>query len=149
MWEIKLQYGAKICIMNKKLLKYIDYIVKEIEPPYFKNIVELYDVLEYKNHIIKKIIKEAMVIQRNIVYDIEGRVLYNENKNIYTPDITWERYQYDSQGNRIYYGDSSGFWYKKVFDEEGNEIYFENSAGLVEIIEDEKNLLLSYIISIL
>ena len=38
----------------------------------------------------------------------------------------------DKQGNRIYFEDSKGFWYKRQFDEKGKEIYFEDSDGYWE-----------------
>ena len=34
---------------------------------------------------------------------------------------------HDKNGNKIYYEESDGYWYKNQFDVNGNEIYFENS----------------------
>ena len=35
--------------------------------------------------------------------------------------------EFDSNGNVIYFEDSTGFWVKKEFDSKGKEIYYENS----------------------
>jgi len=40
--------------------------------------------------------------------------------------------EFDSNGNVIYFEDSTGFWVKKEFDSNGNQIYYENSDGRVE-----------------
>ena len=37
----------------------------------------------------------------------------------------------DSNGNRIYYENSDGYWIKKEYDSKGNEIYYENSDGVI------------------
>ena len=36
---------------------------------------------------------------------------------------------YDDKGNRIYYENSDGKWFKKEYDEKGDEIYYEDSDG--------------------
>lgn len=38
----------------------------------------------------------------------------------------------DKNGNRIYYEDSNGHWWKHVYNDKGNEIYCETSGGLIE-----------------
>ena len=35
----------------------------------------------------------------------------------------------DKNGNRIYWENSTGYWWKHEYDAHGREIYFENSAG--------------------
>jgi hypothetical protein len=40
-------------------------------------------------------------------------------------------YLYDSNGNLIYYENSSGYWWKREYDVNGNQIYFENSNGTI------------------
>ena len=62
----------------------------------------------------------------------EGGNIYNENGNkIYYEDYEgdWYRKEYDENGNKIYFEDSDGYWSKKEYDENGNEIYFEDSDG--------------------
>ena len=36
---------------------------------------------------------------------------------------------FDKNGNQVYFGDSTGFWYKQEFDSNGNLVYLENSNG--------------------
>jgi hypothetical protein len=38
----------------------------------------------------------------------------------------------DKNGNRIYWENSYGVWYKSEYDSNGNEIYCENSDGEIE-----------------
>ena len=38
---------------------------------------------------------------------------------------------FDKNGNKIYYEESDGYWYKKGFDSNNNEIYFESSTGYI------------------
>jgi hypothetical protein len=38
-------------------------------------------------------------------------------------------YLYDSNGNKIYYEDSDGYWEKREYDSKGNQIYYEDSDG--------------------
>ncbi len=37
----------------------------------------------------------------------------------------------DSNGNEIYWEDSSGYWEKREYDVNGNRIYWENSFGTI------------------
>jgi len=37
----------------------------------------------------------------------------------------------DKKGNDIYHEISSGFWCKREYDSQGNRIHFENSTGLI------------------
>jgi hypothetical protein len=38
-------------------------------------------------------------------------------------------YLYDTNGNRIYFENSDGYWVKQEFDSNNNQIYYENSNG--------------------
>ena len=38
----------------------------------------------------------------------------------------------DSNGNKIYYENSEGYWIKREFDSNGTEIYFEDSIGRIK-----------------
>jgi len=40
-------------------------------------------------------------------------------------------YLYDTNGNKIYFEDSNGYWVKQEFDANGNRIYYENSMGTI------------------
>ena len=37
----------------------------------------------------------------------------------------------DKNGKRIYFEDSGEFWEKREYDSEGNEIYYKNSNGII------------------
>ena len=39
---------------------------------------------------------------------------------------------YDSNGNKIYYEHSNGYWEKREYDSNGNKIYFEASNGIIQ-----------------
>ena len=68
---------------------------------------------------------------REPVYPIK---LYNSNGNqIYYEDSSgfgfWVKWEYDANGNRIYHENSYGYWTKYEYDSNGNRIYFEDSYG--------------------
>jgi hypothetical protein len=52
----------------------------------------------------------------------EGNKIYYENSDGY-----WAKMEYDSKGKEIYWEDSKGYWAKNEYDSEGKEIYYENS----------------------
>jgi hypothetical protein len=58
------------------------------------------------------------------LYDSNGNKIYYEGSNGY-----WCKYDYDSNGNLIYSEDSYGTWSKRDYDAGGNIIYYENSKG--------------------
>jgi hypothetical protein len=80
--------------MNAKYQRYIEYVVNDLEIPYFKNMKEVY--------------------------------------GLRPNDGFWQKWEYDNQGNKIYYGNSNGYWYKYEYDNQGNIIYYENSNGEIE-----------------
>ena len=120
--------------MNKKYERYIDYIVNELEPPYFINMKEMYGLRpnEYEL-VLSKIFKQPVSISgrsdyhnRN-VYGKKGKYIYFENIN-----GGWVKSEYDDQGNQIYSINSDGYWWKSEYDDQGNQIYYENSRGEIE-----------------
>src|SRR5690606_23619351 len=60
------------------------------------------------------------------IKDSNGNPIYYENSTGY-----WYKYEYDSNSNIIYYERSTGFWYKREYDSNGNIIYFEDSTGKI------------------
>lgn len=110
--------------MNK-YEKYINYIVNDIEPPYFKNMEEMYGLKpeEYK-FILSKVYGQPITINDTFIYDSSGNIIYLEYS-----DGFWVKHEYDVNDNEIYYEDSDGSWYKKEFDSNGNMLYFERSDG--------------------
>jgi len=95
--------------MNKKYERYIEYIVSDIEPPYFKNMREMYGLKdnEYKlvlSKLYDQDVKVDIIVANMYVYDRQRNTLYYEN------DITgnWIKYEYDANGNLIYSENSNG-----------------------------------------
>ena len=90
--------------MNKKYERYINYIVNDIEAPYFINMKDNYG-LKYNEYemVLSKVFNQSVTIKFNNVHNTNGK--------------------------RIYYENSSGDWSKSEYDTNGNEIYYENSNG--------------------
>jgi YD repeat-containing protein len=113
--------------MNKKYERYIDYIVNDIEAPYFDNMKEMYGLRpdEYEL-VLSKLFNQPVSITDS------GDYVYNNSngKNIYYEfNKYWEKYEYNSNGKLIYFKDSDGDWIKKEYDINGNLIYSETSDG--------------------
>ena len=116
--------------MNKKYERYIDYIVNDIKPPYFKNMRDQYGLSEKEyNLVLRRIFNQPVSIDDGFqkrVYNKRGFEIYTEDN-----DNTWEKWEYDDQGNEIYHENSYGKWYKKEYDGQGNITYYENSDGYI------------------
>ena len=61
------------------------------------------------------------------LYDSNGNRIYYENSDGY-----WVKREFDTNGNIIYCENSDGYWYKREYDSNGNEIYFEDSEGYID-----------------
>ena len=111
--------------MNKKYERYISYIIENIEKPYFKNMKEMYGLRpdEYEM-VLSKVYGQPVTINGNNVYDQYGNRIYYENSDGY-----WYKRGYDINGNIIYYETSSG--YIEEFDQYGNRIYSVDSNGRI------------------
>ena len=46
-------------------------------------------------------------------------------------DVYWEKHEYDSNNNLIYYEKSGGYWEKREYDSNNNQIYYEDSDGVI------------------
>ena len=111
--------------MNKRYERYIDYIVSDLEVPYFKNMKEMYGLrLEEYNLVLSKLYNQSVTIEGRYVYDEQGNKIYLEHSK-----GSWGKWEYDTQGNKIYYENSNGFWKKWKYDTQGNITYFEDSNG--------------------
>ena len=89
--------------MNKKYIKYINYIVSDIELPYIKYL-EQYGLSDNEmEYVLSKVYEQPVSIKDNYVFDSNGNILYYEYSNGY-----WCKREYDDNGNKIYYEDSSG-----------------------------------------
>jgi len=111
--------------MNKKYIKYIDYIVSDIELPYLK-CLEQYGLKQGEmDLVLSKVFNQSVSIKgNNRVYDINGNILYYEDGN-----GLWVKKEYDTNNNKIYHEDSDGLWVKKEYDDNGNNIYHEGRSG--------------------
>ena len=117
--------------MNKKYeryKRYIEYIVNDIEAPYFINMRDNYGLRpdEYEL-VLSKVFNQPFTIKGNNVFDQNNNRIYWEDSYGY-----WFKNEYDSNGNNIYYEDSTGEWEKWEYDTNGNIIYYENSNGFIE-----------------
>jgi YD repeat-containing protein len=112
--------------MNRKYHKYIEYIVNDIQAPYFKNMVDMYGLSpdEYESVLSKIFNQPVTIIGRTDVYNKQDRIIYYENSTGY-----WKKWKYDAQGNITYLELSEGFWVKYEYDKKGNMTYLENSNG--------------------
>ena len=120
--------------MNKKYIKYINYIVNDIELPYLK-CLEQYGLKgnEYKL-ILSKVFNQPVTIKSNRVYDTNGKEIYYEDSY-----GLWVKKEYDDNDNEIYQEYSNGSWLKREYDTNNNEIYFEKNNGYWEKYEYNSN----------
>jgi len=111
--------------MNKKYIKYINYIVNDIKPPYFKNMGDHYGLKDNEYELVlSKLFNQPVSIDGYNVYDTNGNAIYFENSN-----GSWTKREYDTNGNEIYWETSDGSWTKSEYDSNGNEIYAEYNDG--------------------
>jgi YD repeat-containing protein len=112
--------------MNKKYQRYINFIVNDLQPPYYENMREIYGVSEKEYLLVlSKIFNEPIkIINADTVVNQGGNLIYYEDNTGY-----WEKKEYDTNDKIIYSEDSNGYWSKSEYDNNGNLIYFENSDG--------------------
>ena len=120
------QYMLYIVDMNKKYIKYINYIINDIELPYLK-CLEQYGLKQGEmGLVLSKVFNQPVTIKDNSVYGSNDNEIYFEGSN-----GTWIKYEYDANGNIIYYDDSYGDWVKREYDSNSNRIYYENNTGVI------------------
>ena len=114
--------------MNKKYKKYIDYIVKDIKPPYFKCMRDHYGLKQDECVLVlSKVFNQPVSIKGRDVYDTNNKLIYREDSNGY-----WVKWEYDTNGNVIYREYSNGYWVKQVYNQNNDRTYYENSDGYIE-----------------
>lgn len=111
--------------MNTKYEKYIEYIVNDIEPPYYKNMRDQYGLSpdEYEL-VLSRVYNQPVTIKGDYVYNEQDNIIYYEDS-----DGFWHKKEYNTQGNLIYQENSNGLWEKFEYDANGNEIYYDDSDG--------------------
>jgi len=83
----------------------------------------------------EQIDKQEMTIAQLLKHDFKSKgllSLYDSNGNrIYFEDSSgyWSKREFDANNNIIYYEYSNGRWYKYDYDSNGNQIYLEDSNG--------------------
>ena len=111
--------------MNKKYERYIDYIVNDIEAPYFENMKEMYGLKDSEySLVLSKVYNQPVSVYDTHVYNTDGNNIYEEDSDGY-----WVKREYNTQGNQIYYEDGDGYWVKWEYDANGNLIYHEDNDG--------------------
>ena len=73
--------------MNNKYEKYINYIVNDIEAPYFINMKDNYGLRpnEYEM-VLSKVFNQSVTIKFNNVHNANGNEIYHEDSNGYIID---------------------------------------------------------------
>jgi hypothetical protein len=113
--------------MKKKYERYINYIVNDIQAPYFINMRDNYGLKQEEySLVLSKVFNEPVRIKDNRIYDTNGNTIYYE-----TSDGSWYKNEYDTNGNNIYYESSDGYWEKKEYNTNGKVIYYETSDGVI------------------
>ena len=114
--------------MNKKYERYIEYIVSDLQPPYFENMKEMYGLKDSEySLVLSKVYNQPVTTKghwEKFVYDTNNNEIYWEDSN-----SNWVKQEYDEQGNTIYWEDNTGFWYKYEYYSNGNLMYYETSNG--------------------
>tara|TARA_Y100000389_G_scaffold7457_1_gene7162 strand:+ start:372 stop:662 length:291 start_codon:yes stop_codon:yes gene_type:complete len=91
--------------MNKKYERYINYIINDIEAPYFFNMENQYGLRpnEYEL-VLSKVFNQPVRIKGSDVYETNGNINYRE-----TSDGFWIKWEHDNNGNIIYRENSDGY----------------------------------------
>jgi hypothetical protein len=108
--------------------KFINKVSEILEVPYFKNL-ELYDVPEELwndifSIVFNKEVKMDSNMDSNRIIDSNGKKIYYEDSDGY-----WVKKEYDFNGKEIYRESSNGYWEKYEYDINNNLIYFGDSDG--------------------
>ena len=91
--------------MNKKYERYIEYIVSDLEAPYFINMKEMYGLSEKEYEmVLSKIFNQPIIFEGLNVYNQDGIKIYHESST-----GRWYKKEYDNQGKLSYYVDSDGY----------------------------------------
>ena len=69
-----------------------------------------------------------------MMYDSKGNRTYYEDGDGY-----WFKAEYNSQDKETYFEDSNGYWLKREYDSKGNMTYVENSNGYWSKTEYDSN----------
>ena len=78
--------------MNEKYQRYIDYIVNDIEAPYFENMRDMYGLKDGEySLVLSKVYNQPVSIKIDrYVYDTDGNLIYYENSDGEIEDNRYE-----------------------------------------------------------
>ena len=111
--------------MNAKYERYINYIVDDLQPPYYENMRDMYGLSEKEYPLVlSKLFNQPVTIKGISTYNSNDKIIYHEDSSGY-----WEIFEYDANGNVIYLENNIGDWDKREYDNNGNLIYLEDSNG--------------------
>ena len=112
--------------MKDKYKKYIEYIARDIELPYIKYL-EAYGLKQDDYHLVlSKSYNQPVTIKGRNVYNTNGNIIYYENST-----GSWAKHEYNADNQMTYHENSAGSWGKYEYDDNGNEIYYETSNGVI------------------
>ncbi len=113
--------------------QFLNKIIKVMKDdfPLFKNMESygFYDQLseEELNYVFSGIFGEPVVRDG---YYVTSNTTYKDFYYERSDGSSWKKWEYDDNGNQIYYESSNGDWVKSAYDEDGNEIYISDSKGV-------------------
>ncbi len=116
---------------TKKYQKYIDYIVDDLQPPYYENMRDNYGLRpdEYELVLSKVFNEPIKIIHDDTVVKQGGKTLYREKDTGF-----WVKKEYNADNQMTYREYNDEYWEKWEYDTNGNNIYYEDSDG--DIIDE-------------
>ena len=115
--------------MNKKYERYINFIVDDLQPPYYENMRDIYGLRpdEYELVLSKVFNEPIKIINDDTVVKKGGITLYREKVNGF-----WVKKEYNADNQITYREYYDGYWERWEYDVNGNKIYYENEEGDIE-----------------
>tara|TARA_Y100000389_G_scaffold178413_1_gene191593 strand:+ start:256 stop:612 length:357 start_codon:yes stop_codon:yes gene_type:complete len=115
--------------MNKKYERYINFVVDDLQPPYYENMRDIYGLRpdEYELVLSKVFNEPIKIINDDTVVKKGGITLYREKVNGF-----WVKKEYNADNQITYREYYDGYWERWEYDVNGNKIYYENEEGDIE-----------------
>ena len=112
--------------MNKKYERYIDYIVDDLQPPYYENMRDIYGLRpdEYEIVLSKVFNEPIKIINDDTVVKQGGKTLYREKDTGF-----WVKKEYNADNQMTYREYNDEYWERWEYDDYGYENYYEDSDG--------------------
>ena len=115
--------------MNKKYERYINFVVDDLQPPYYENMRDIYGLRpdEYELVLSKVFNEPIKIINDDTVVKKGGITLYREKVNGF-----WVKKEYNADNQITYREYYDGYWERWEYDVNGNKSYYENEEGDIE-----------------